>query len=222
MFNWRLNLQRLFQVLGRPFTRALPRFLQKLRVFGSPRQQLAVTCQTLHKQLTTDSNSGQAQEKAWTTYAKALSLAEQCDREELIQVIVKFDPLFGEQVPSSSFPAKRILSVLLKAEPLTAQALDAAWRLSRRLEDQSSRREIQQLICVQSARIGDTNGLLVKLLKRRKQGCLTPAELHEILSKYLEHNSFDVSHPWKAFFSEFQDTELPQIHQVYALVDRYE
>jgi molecular chaperone DnaK len=222
MFNWRLKLQRLFQVLGRHLTRALPGFLQNLRGFGSPHKQLAVTCQTLHKQLTTADNSFQTKDKAWKTYAKALLLAQRCDREELIQVIVKFDPLFGEQVPSSSFPAKRILSVLLKAEPLTAQALDAAWRLSRRLEDQSSRTEIQQLICVQSARIGDTNGLLVKLLKRRKQGCLAPAELQEILSKYIEHNSFDVSHPWKAFFSEFEDTELPQIHQVYALVERYE
>ncbi len=135
MFNWHLKLQRLFQVLGRHLTKALPGFLQNLRGFGSPHKQLAVTCQTLHKQLTTADNSFQTKDKAWKTYAKALLLAQRCDseallrsadRSELIQVIVKFDPLFEEQVPDSSFPAKRILSVLLKAEPLTAQALDAA------------------------------------------------------------------------------------------------
>ncbi len=223
MFNWHLNLQRLFQVLGKHLTRTLPSFLRKrIPGFGSPHQQLTVTCQTLHKQLTTANPSDRAKEKAWKTYGKALSLAEQCDYSQLIQVIVQFDPLFGEWQPNSSFRQERSLSVLLKAQSPTAQALDAAWRLSGRLQNPLRQTEIQQLICVQSARIGDTNGLLVKLLKRREQGCLPKAELHEILSTYLDHNSFEDSHPWKAFFSEFPDTQLPQIHQVYALMERYE
>ena len=211
MFNSRLNLQRLFQVLYRPLTR----LLRNLWGFGEPRKQLAKTCETLQKQLAMP----QARDKAWKTYEKALSLAKQCSYEELVQVILKFDPLFGETVPNSSLSVGQALSWMLEAKPQTAQKLDATWRLSQRLNKASSITEVQQQICIQLARLGETNMLLAKLLKRRNEGTLTSAELSSILNNFLEKHSFELAQPWKAFLEQFETAELPQIHQVYAVLD---
>lgn len=163
----------------------------------------------------------QAKDKAWKTYEKALSFARQCSCEELLQVILKFDPLFGESIPNSSLSVGQALSFLLEAKPQTAQNLDATWRLSQRLNKPSSIRKVQQQICIQLARIGDTNTLLAKLLKRRNEGTLTSAELSEILNNFLEKHSFQLADPWKAFLGQFETAELPQIHQVYAVLDLY-
>ncbi len=213
MFNSRLNLQRLFQALYRPLTR----LLRNLWGFGEPRKQLVKTCETLQKQLARP----QGRDKAWKTYEKALSLARQCGCEELLQVILKFDPLFGESVPNSSLSVGQALSFLREAKPQTAQNLDATWRLSQRLNKPSSIREVQQQICIQLARLGETNTLLAKLLKRRNEGVLTSAELSEILNNFLEKHFFELVQPWKAFLEQFETAELPQIHQVYAVIDRY-
>ncbi|NEU80985.1 hypothetical protein [Nostoc sp. UIC 10630] len=163
----------------------------------------------------------QAKDKAWKTYEKALSFARQCSCEELLQVIFKFDPLFGESVPNSSLSIGQALSFLIETKPQTAQNLDAAWRLSQRLNNPSSIREVQQQICIQLARSGDTNTLLAKLLKRRNEETLTSAELSQILNNFLEKHSFQLTDPWKAFLEQFETAELPQIHQVYAVLNRY-
>ncbi|MBR8838600.1 MAG: Hsp70 family protein [Stigonema ocellatum SAG 48.90 = DSM 106950] len=191
--------------------------MRNLWGYGEPRKQLAKTCETLQKQLAIP----QARDKAWKTYGKALTLARQCGCEELLQVILRFDPLFGEEETSSSLSVGQALSVLLEAKPQAAQNLDAAWRLSQRLHKPSSIREVQQEICIQLARIGDTNMLLAKLLKRRNERTLTTAELCEILNNFLSKHSFQLADPWKAFLGQFETAELPQIHQVYAVVERY-
>jgi|688.fasta_scaffold48285_2 molecular chaperone DnaK len=213
MFNLRLNLQRLFQVLYRYITR----LLRNLWGFGNPRKEFAKTCETLQKQIAIP----QAKDTAWKNYEKALSLARQCSCEELLQVIFKFDPLFNDPVPNSSLSVGKALSFLLDVKPQTAQTLDATWRLSQRLNKPLSIREVQQQICIQLAGIGDTNMLLGKLLKRRNEGTLSSSELSQILNNFLERHSFQLTDPWKVFLEQFEITELPQIHQVYAVLERY-
>jgi molecular chaperone DnaK len=112
------------------------------------------------------------------------------------------------------------LSFLLEVKPQTVQNLDAAWRLSQRLPEPSSV-ELQQQICLQGARIGDSNLLLAKLLKRHNQGDLNKSQLSEIVNIFLDNHTFQLADPWKSFFEQLQPDELPPIHQVYALVDRY-
>jgi molecular chaperone DnaK len=213
MFNLRLNLQRLFQVLYRYITR----LLRNLWGFGNPRKEFAKTCETLQKQIAIP----EAKDKAWKNYEKALSLARQCSCEELLQVILKFDPLLDNPVPNSSLSVGKALSFLLDVRPQTAQTLEATWRLSQRLNKPLSIREIQQQICIQLAGIGDTNMLLTKLLKRRNEGTLSSSELSQILNNFLERHSFELTDPWKVFLEKFEITELPQIHQVYAVLERY-
>jgi molecular chaperone DnaK len=213
MSNWHLNLKRLFQTLFRP----LISLIAKLQGLKNPRKQLAQTCEKLQKQL----DNPQDSDKAWQTYTQALLLARKYNHQELIQVISKFDPLFGEQTPSPSLAIGQTLSFLLEVKPQTAQNLDAAWRLSQRLPEPSSTRELQQQICLQGARIGDSNLLLAKLLKRRNQGDLNKPQLSEIVNIFLDNHTFQLADPWKSFFEQLQPDELPPIHQVYALVDRY-
>ncbi|MFM6349832.1 MAG: hypothetical protein ACKPFK_32550, partial [Dolichospermum sp.] len=184
---------------------------------GNPRGEFAKTCETLQKQIAIP----EAKDKAWKNYEKALSLARQCSCEELLQVIFKFDPLLSNPVPNSSLSVGKALSFLLDVRPQTAQTLDATWRLSQRLNKPLSIREVQQQICIQLAGIGDTNMLLDKLLKRCNEGTLSSAELSQILNNFLERHSFQLTDPWKVFLEQFEITELPQIHQVYAVLERY-
>ncbi|OKH14879.1 molecular chaperone [Fischerella major NIES-592] len=214
MSNWRLNFKRLFQALYRP----LISLVRRLQAGKNPRQQLAKTCEKLQRQL----EIPQDREKAWQTYTQALFLARKCsDHQELTQLIFRFDPLFGEQTPSPNLAIGQALSFLLEAKPQTAQNLDAAWRLSQRLPETSSIQEIQQQICLQTARIGDSNLLLAKLLKRRQEGNLDKSQLLQVVNIFLENHTFQLADPWKSFFAQLQPDELPKIHQVYALVDRY-
>ncbi|MDZ8107033.1 MAG: Hsp70 family protein [Nostoc sp. DedQUE12a] len=213
MSNWQLNLKRLFQALFRPVSS----LLRKLQGWENPHKQLAKTCEKLQKQL----ENSHTTDKAWQTYTQALFLATKCDRQQLTQVIFKFDPLFGEQTPSPSLAVGQALSFLLEAKPQTAPNLDAAWRLSQRLSEHTSMREVQQQICLQAARIGESNLLLAKLLKRRNQGNLQKSELWEIVKIFLENHTFQLADVWKSFFGQLQPDELPAIHQVYAVVDRY-
>ncbi|MEG4407037.1 Hsp70 family protein [Microcoleus sp. MON2_D5] len=206
MANWNLSIRRIVQVLKR--------FWNKL---WGLRERLARTCTTLQKQLD-DRERG----KAWTTYAKALSLASQCDALSVIQIVVRFDPLFDNQVFRSTIPVGRALSILIDTTPQTTQGLNAAWRLSKRLNEQSSIRQVQQQICTKLASLGDTNALLVRLLELRNEGLLTSPELTSILKIFLEKHSFGLLDSWRDFFTQFQPADLPQIHQVYAVLRYYE
>lgn len=144
-----------------------------------------------------------------------------CDRHELTQVILKFDPLVGEQRVRTSLVLEQALSFLLEAHPQTTQNLEAAWRLSQRLDEPVSIRETQQQICLQAAQIGESNLLLATLLKRRSAASLTTAELSQILSRLLENYGFQLADAWKAFLEQLKPEELPQLHQVYAVLGRY-
>lgn len=206
MANWNLSWRRVLQVLER--------FWNKL---WGLRERLAKTCTTLQKQLD-DRDWG----KAWMTYAKALSLASQCDALSVIQIVVRFDPLFDNQVFSSTISVGRALSILMDATPQTTQGLSAAWRLSKRLNELSSIRQVQQQICTKLASQGDTNTLLARLLELRNEGLLTSAELTSILKTFLEKHSFGLLDGWRDFFNQFQPADLPQIHHVYAVLGYYD
>ena|GEM_PF-2638120 len=209
-----LELAEVISYLCRP----LISLVSKLQGWKNPRQQLTRTCEKLERQLETS----QCREKAWYTYTQALLLAVKCSyRPELTQVILKFDPMFGEQTPSYGWAIGQALSFLLKAKPQTSQSLDAVWRLSQRLPEPSSRQEVQQQICLQAARIGNSNLLLAKLLKRYNEGNLSKTELSEIVKVFLSRYTFQLTAPWQSFFAQLQPEELPPIHQIYAVLDRY-
>jgi len=212
MSNWHLKIKSLFQTLCRP----LIKLFKKLLGLEKPHQQLARACETLQQQLATAQERGQV----WQTYTKVLSLARTCDRDELTRVVLRFDPLLGQQDSSSTPMIGQALSALLEAKPKTAQSLDAAWRLSQRLPEAAPMREVQQQICLQLAQIGDSNLLLAKLCKRHEEGSLASADLSQILTTFVEKHSFQQADPWKAFLEQFNLDQLPRLHQVYAVLDR--
>lgn len=209
-----MNLKALLQAL----VRSLKRLLAKFQKSQHPQLLLANTCQQLQQQLAIPG----ARATAWETYGKALTLASQCGDDELIQVIGEFDPAFGEQAATSSPFIGKILSGLLERKQPTPQSLDAAWRLAYRLNDPAAISEIQQQICLRLARMNDANPLLGKLLKLHNEKVLTSPNLSQVLTIFLAQNSFDPIAPWQAFFRQLQEAELPQIHQVYALIDRFQ
>lgn len=212
MSNWRSKIKRLLQAAWVTLTGLLKKFSRQ----ESPQKQLASTCEALEQQLAT----AQDRDRMWQTYIKALSLARQSDRQELTQVILTFDPRLGEQVASASLVIGQALSDLIEAKPQTTKYLDAAWRLTQRLAEPGSRRETQQQICIQAAQLGDSNFLLSKLSQQRNEGSLTTAQLTQIFHRFLENHGFQSADPWRAFFEQFRSDELPQIHQVYAVLDR--
>ncbi|MCT7993152.1 Hsp70 family protein [Laspinema olomoucense] len=218
-----------------PFFNKLRRFFShlwdRLKAVGNPLPQLRRSCQSLEQLLALENPSYTDREKIWKTYAQVLDCAARCDAvghytsgngSHLIQVIQEFEPRLGELPATGTFSAKRSLRILLKRDPVTAQALNAAWRLSARVQDPSFRQEIQQFICVETARIGEDNELLRKLVQRRQAGRLDAGELEAILSKLLGSNSFQENVPWKAFFLQLTPRELPRLHPVYGLIERWE
>jgi molecular chaperone DnaK len=221
MSNWQSTLKRLLQALFGPLLKLLKRMQGNKNLHG----QLAKACEKLQQQL---ENNDEPQ-KVWPLYTKVLSLARKCDsleklhhRAELTQVILHFDPLIKAQTPSAGLAVGQALSALIETNPQTAQTLDAAWRLSGRLNSVSaSKHKVQQQICLQAAQMGDVNLLLSKLLNRRSERTLTAADLLQILDVFLENHTFQLTDPWRAFFEQFQPHELPQIHQVFAVVNRY-
>ncbi|MBD2138498.1 Hsp70 family protein [Anabaena sp. FACHB-1237] len=213
MFNWHLNLPRLFQMLSS----IVKRLWKKLGGDKEPHQQLTKTCQILKNQLAID----ETKNKVWKNYEKALSLARKCSCEEVLQVISRFDSHFTEAVPNIGLSIGQTISFLVDTRPQTSQNLDAAWQISQHLNDLSNRRQVQQQICIQIAQIGNTNILLSKLIKRRAEGTITATELSQIINKFLERHSFQIADPWQAFFQQLEAVEIPPIHQVYAVLERY-
>ena len=222
MSNWLLKLKKLSRILSAP----LIRLVKKLQGFGEPSKQLGRICKTLQQQLETP----QKKQQAWQTYTKALSVARKCDtrkrhpsgdRHQLTQVILKFDSLLGEGNPSGSSDVGQAISFLLEAKPQNCQNLDAAWRLSQRLNESSSIRQVQQEICLQVARVGEGNFLLTKLLSRYQEGYLSGEEVSQIINTFLENHSFELVDAWKGFFEQLKPGEVPQNHIVYALLERY-
>lgn len=211
MSTWYGNLRRLFQVLCKP----LIKLLKKLQGSEKPQEELRKTCEALHRQLVNSRG------KARQTYIKALSLARKCGSAELSQIILRFDSHFDQYSLGSTLILGQAISSLLEAKPQVSQYLDAAWRLSLRLPE-SSMREVQQQICLHLAQMGESNLLLARLLKRRDDHALTPHELSQVLTDFLENHSFQPTDPWKAFLEQFNPDELPRIHQVYAVLGHYD
>lgn len=210
-----MNLRRLFKILLRTFTRLLEVFQGSS---ANSSQKLAKTCKILQKQLTNPEDRN----TVWETYGKVLTLARENSREELIQVIRQFDSAIGEKTPKASIFIGKTVSALLVEKDQTTQSLDAAWRFAQRLDEPSSINDVQQQICVQLARVGEPNALLSKLSKMQNESVLTSENLTEILNAFLEKNSFDSILPWESFFRQLQESQLPNIHQVYAIVGRNE
>jgi len=221
LLNW---LRRRLRVAGRRVVATGQRLLNNIKSIWDARARLEITCQKLQKLLTRTSSQTQSRELPWELYAKALSLASICGDEQVNRVILNFDPLFGEETPSCVLPVQQGITVLLEAarkSSFTTQSLEAAWRLARRAGNRLSIQQMQQKICINLASIGDANALIWKLIERRQEGILEKEELDEILKSFLTQHAFEEQLPWKAFFREFQEGELPQIHQVYGVLDRY-
>jgi molecular chaperone DnaK len=213
MSNWLSSLKRLSRVWGAP----LIRLVRKLQGLGEPSKQLGRTCKRLQQQL----ESPQKKEQAWQTYTKALSLARKCDRHQLTEVILRFDSLLGEGNSDGSSDIGQAISFLIEAKPQNCQNLDAAWRLSQRLNESSSIRQVQQEICLQVARVGEGNFLLTKLLSRYQEGYLSGEEVSQIINTFLENHNFELVDAWKGFFEQLKPNEVPKNHIVYALLERY-
>lgn len=213
MSKFRLSLKSLFQVLFRP----LIKFIKRLQGRGNPHQQLEKICDKLQQQISTSENG----DKVWQLYNQALTLARKCDRSKLTQVINTFDPLISKQNPQAGLAVGQALSFLLEATPQTAENLDAAWRLSHRLEEITAIQDVQQQIGLQTARMGDGNRLLTQLFNRRGEASLSTKDLSEVLQTFLERHSFQLTDSWKAFFEQLPPHEIPVIHQVYAVLERF-
>ncbi|AFY37640.1 Heat shock protein 70 [[Leptolyngbya] sp. PCC 7376] len=213
MSKWRLKIGKVLQALCSP----LLKLLGKLKAFGNVYRQLDRTCDKLQRQLDTQ----QTPEKIGQTYTQALSLARKCNCDELTKVILQFDSLVAKQNAQDGLVVGQAISFLIDARPQTTPYLEAAWQLSQRLGKNASILEVQQQICLQIAQIGDSNLLLGRLLERRNQGSLSTTALSQIIYRFLENHTFQFTDSWKAFFKPFRPDELPQIHQVYAVLDRY-
>jgi molecular chaperone DnaK len=213
MSNWFLALKQFWQGLSRPFLRFFKR--------KTPYQQLVITCAALEQQLNTAKN----QDHHWSTYTKALSLARQCNSQELTQFVLNFDSRLGEGSNgqfSLGLELGKAISFLLEAQPQTTETLDAAWRLCQRLEQPESRHPVQDQICLQLAQIGDGSALLSKLCKRQSENRLTPADLNPILTRFLAQHQFQPADPWQPFLAQFQPKDLPQMPEIYAVLERYQ
>jgi molecular chaperone DnaK len=213
MSNWFLALKKFWQGLFKPLLKIFKR--------KTPYQQLIITCSALEQHLKT----GQTQDQVWQTYTKALSLARQCDRQELTQLVLNFDSRLGKQSDDQFSPGLELgkaISFLLDAQPQTSENLDAAWRLCQHLEQQESRYPVQDQICLQLAQIGDGSALLSKLCKRQSENRLTPADLNPIFTKFLTRHQFQAVDPWQPFLQQFKPQDLPQIPEIYAVLERYQ
>jgi molecular chaperone DnaK len=209
-----MNFKRLIQSL----IRSLRKLLEKLQGSKDSHQKLAKTCKLLQQDLASSGSKNRAGE----TYSKALKLASQCGIDELIQVIGQFDASVGEINPDLDRSFDNIISILLENRNQTISSLDAAWKLTQRLHTPATIDKTQHQICLKIAQVGESNSLLGKLLKIHNERGLISANLTQILKAFLERNSFDSTVPWKPFFQQLQASELPSIHQIYALLDRYQ
>jgi len=190
-------------------------------VFRRPRMRLARACRILRRLTAGGSLTDDAKDKAWNYFSHALALAEPFGVQEISSVVQEFDQLFGDGVVRSSSSARKCLTLLLTSESSVDKSLEAALQLARRIGDHSSIRRSQQKACLHDARRGDANALLAKLMERHKEDSLSKEELHEFLKKYLEKSAFDVHFPWKAFFFQLQEEQLPRMHKVYAVLERW-
>lgn len=214
MGNFSRALKRSWTGFFRKLTRRFRRLLEREK----PYLQLRKTRTRLEKELETS----RGQNRVWSMYIKTLSLAMRCDCHELSQVIWQFDSHFQPQQSGSDLIIKRAISQLLDANPQTLQYLDAAWRLAPRHPRSEVVREIQQQICLQLADLGESTVLLGRVLRWRECNCLDPGELSQIFETFLRKHSFDKTTPWKAFFEQLSPEELPRLHPIYALVERYQ
>ena len=212
-----MNFKRLIQSL----IRSVRRLVEKFQGSNDPHQKLAKTCKLLQQDLAVSGSKNQAGE----TYTKALKLASQCGIDELIQVIGQFDTSVGKITPDLDLSIDTIISMLMENKNQTTLSLEAAWKLTQRLHKLTRIDKLQHQICLQIAQIGEPNLLLGKLLKIHNERGLMSEDLTQILKIFLTQNSFDLAIPWKPFFEQLQLSELseiPRIHQVYALLTRHQ
>ncbi len=163
--------------------------------------------------------------KAWVTYIRVLELAMKVDIDKLLEVISQFDRDFEEQsdIGNGRSAIAQALAFLLDREPQTLQNLDAAWQISQHLSNSSAKQEIQQKICLQVAQ--KQEGGLLQLLERLEQrytdGSLTREYISEIVKTFLQNSDSPLAPSWRAFFEKLSPEEFPQIHQVYAVLNKH-
>jgi tetratricopeptide (TPR) repeat protein len=179
------------------------------------KQVVLEVCKILRQQIATS----QDKNKIWQIYTKTLSLAKACDCDALTQIISKFDPLVGEQsIKDDSLAIEQTISFLLTQASRNLETLETAWLLSKRLNQPLYRREVQQQLCLRLVQVGNSNLLVTKLI----ESSLRPAEISPIIHSSFERYSPLPSSPWKPFLQQFDLDDLPQIHQVYAVLEHYD
>ncbi|MDJ0511209.1 MAG: Hsp70 family protein [Crocosphaera sp.] len=202
------------------FCQPFIKILQKIQALRNPHKRLIKISRLLETQL--DNHQEKEKEKAWNTYNKALSIAIKCSHAELTQVILNFNYRFTENTFNQSLSMGQAISFLLGATPQNYQNLEAAWQLSSRLNEISSVREVKQEICLQLATLRNSNDtLLAKLQQRLNEKSLTIEEIAPIITNFLQQNSFVPPTPWKTFLEQFEFNELPRVHQIHGLFNRF-
>jgi molecular chaperone DnaK len=190
------------------------------RLSRNPEATLARVRQKLHELVQVKGGSLQIGGQAWTYYQQALEAAAKCGGAAISTVVLDFDHLFPAGPALTDQPIRDVLAILIDGEPLTHRALQAAHCLATRRADVVVIRRVEHQICLSLARRGDSNGLVAKLLDRQKWRLLTKQEIEEVVTTYLSEHTFETS-PWTGFFQQLPPDQIPEIHQVHALLGRF-
>jgi molecular chaperone DnaK len=129
--------------------------------------------------------------------------------------------MLGEITGRTSGPANQCLKRLLLSEWTSDNILEATFQLARRLGEQSVIRKAQHKACLYFAGKRDANALLARLVERYRETSLSKDDLQEVLTRFLEKSSFEDHIPWKAFFSQLPEAQIPRMHKVYAALERW-
>jgi hypothetical protein len=134
--------------------------------------------------------------------------------------VLDFDHRFPPGPALTDQQQREAVSILLAADPAPDSALDAARHLAVRHSDVVQIRRVDRQICLSLARRGDSDRLVSNLLDRRSRAPLSKEEVEEIVNSYLTAHRFDIASPWAHFFEQLPPDQLPQIHQVHAILGR--
>lgn len=191
------------------------------RLSRKPPDALARTRKKLDRLISAKGPSLQAGGEAWTCYLQGLGSAVKCGCDAVTAVVLDFDSLFPPGPVPTDPRVVEALKILLANDPVHDRALEAAQRLALRHGDTVQIRHVEQRTCVNLANSGNSNGLVSKLLDRRRRGLLEKHETEEIIAAFLNGHRFEIASPWAAFFEELPQDQLPNVHQVHALVGQF-
>lgn len=189
------------------------------KVFGR-RARLKRARSNLRVILADTSTSLNPPKKALSKYVELIGIAANVGSDAVVATVREFDPAFANAVVGEDPALKHALKVLRAVRSPTRDESETALRLSLLIGDRTLYREALQENCLFFARIGDGNQLLAKLFERQKSGLLSKSEHEAVLTVYLSSRSFDGEPAWSHFFVSFPLSEVPRLHQVFAVLER--